>query len=206
MYMNSLFLSPRSDLFRIMLPKELIPKEIYEKWYNIINSVDKNFFRNPEDIINESIQSVELTGISEGGIEQEQPARNSLTGRVEPIHKTTYRATTNPLDQMSNELTITFRHTQGFYNYFLLFESWFWHHAKTTTSDFTPFLILEILGEDGRVMSHVKLVSPVFVSIDTLSLSFNKAERSQETFSCTFKYSDIDFDLGPGETIYASSK
>ena len=67
--------------------------------------------------------------------------------------------------------------------------------------DFTPYLVLEILGEDDTVMSHLIFKSPVFASIDSLQLSFNKVERSSETFNCVFKYSDIDFELGPVKNI-----
>ena len=195
--MISLSLNPTFNRFRIMLPKELIPSEIHEKWYNALNDQDKNFFREPIDIINESIQSVEITGISDSGIEQEQTYRNEDTGRIEPASRVTYRTAANPVSLMNNELTISFRHVTGFYNYFLLFESWFYHHAKTNMQDFTPYLALEILGEDDTVMSHLIFKSPVFTSIDPLQLSFNKVERSSETFNCVFKYSDIDFEFGP---------
>ena len=197
--MNSLFLSPRFDTFRLILPKELIPEKIYEKWYNLINRTDKNFFREPIDLINESIQAVGLTGLSDSVTEQVQSGRNELTGRVEPSSKISYRTSKNPLDLLNNEITVTFRHTQGFYTYFLLFESWFWQHAKTTKLDFAPFIVLEILGENGVVLNHVKLIAPVFSSIDALDLNYNKVERGNDTFTCTFKYSDIDFDLGPAD-------
>ena len=89
--MNSLFLNPRFDTFRIALPKELVPEAIHDKWYNIINRDSKNFFREPIDIINESIQSIEITGISSGSVEQESAMRNMDTGRIEPNGKVSYR-------------------------------------------------------------------------------------------------------------------
>lgn len=198
--MNSLSLSPRFDLFRLSFPKELIPDEIYDKWYNLMNDLDKQVFRNPIDIINESIQGVEITGVSDGGVEQEQTGRNTSNGRIEPSSKVVYRNSSSDLSLMNNSLVVTFRHTQGFYTYFLLFESWFWHYAKTTKDDWTPFLSVDILDEDGVPVAHVVFKHPVFTAIDSLSLSFNKVDRSQETFTCTFNYSDIDFELGPSET------
>ena len=197
--MNSLSLSPRFDLFRLVFPKELIPAEIYQKWYDLMNGLDKQVFREPIDIINESIQGVELTGVGDGGVEQDQAGRNAGTGRIEPASKVTYRNSASDLALMSTDLQVTFRHTQGFYTYFLLFESWFWHYAKTTKKDWAPFLQLELLDEDGVPVAHVIFRHPVFISIDSLNMSFNKVDRSQDTFTCTFKYSDIDFELGPAE-------
>lgn len=196
--MNSLSLNPRFDTFRFALPKELVPDEIYQKWYDVLNRYDKNVIREPIDIINESIQSVEVGGTGDSTIEQNQTYHNPNTKRIEPHSKVTYRSSKNPVDLIPNELTITFRHTQGFYNYFLLFESWFYHYAKENTEDgFVPFLYIEIMDEMGEVVDHVSFSHPVFDSIDSLQLSYNKTDRSFETFTCKFKYSNIDFELGP---------
>lgn len=195
--MNSLSLNPRFDTFRFAFPKELIPDEIYQKWYDVLNKYDKNVIREPIDLINESIQSVEVGGVGESTIEQQQTYKNPHINRIEPNSKSTYRASKNAVDLLPNELTVTFRHTQGFYNYFLLFESWFYHYAKENKRDgFTPFLYLELLDEMGEIVSHVSFAFPVFDSIDALSLSFNKTDRSFETFTCKFKFSNIDFELG----------
>ncbi len=195
--MNSLSLNPRFDTFRFAFPKELIPDEIYQKWYDVLNKYDKNVIREPIDLINESIQSVEVGGVGESTIEQQQTYKNPHINRIEPNSKSTYRSSKNAVDLLPNELTVTFRHTQGFYNYFLLFESWFYHYAKENKRDgFTPFLYLELLDEMGEIVSHVSFAFPVFDSIDALSLSFNKTDRSFETFTCKFKFSNIDFELG----------
>lgn len=195
--MNSLSLNPRFDTFRFAFPKELIPDEIYQKWYNVLNKYDKNVIREPIDIINESIQSVEVGGIGESTAEQQQTYKNPHINRIEPASKSTYRSSKNPVDLLPNEITVTFRHMQGFYNYFLLFETWFYHYAKENKRDgFTEFLYLELLDEMGEVVSHVSFAFPVFDSIDALQLSFNKTDRSFETFTCKFKFSNIDFELG----------
>lgn len=193
--MNSLSLNPRFDKFRLAFPKELIPSNIYDKWYKAINRNCKNFFREPIDVINECIQDVELVGISDAGVEQEQTYRNERTGRVEPKGKVTYRTSANVLDLINTEIQVTFRHTSSFYSYFMLFESFFWHHVKDEARDFTPYLAVEILDEDGVPVCKVILKDPVFTGIDPLHLSFNKVDRSSESFNCTFKFSDIDFDI-----------
>lgn len=195
--MNALSLSPRFDLFRLTLPKEFIPNEIHEKWYKLLNQYDKQVFREPIDIINESIQGVNLAGVGDGGIEQHAAGRNEATGRVEPISKVTYRNSTNPLDMISNEITLTFRHTQGFYTYFLLYECWFYHYCKANKSEWADILPMQILDESGVPISQVIFRNPVYTAIDGLDLSFSKVERGNDTFTCTFKYSDIDFDIIP---------
>ncbi len=199
--MNSLSLNPRFDTFRFAFPKELIPDEIYEKWYNLLNKYDKNVIREPIDIINESIQGIELKGLGDSTVEQAQNYRNPHINRIEPSSNVVYRSSKNPVSLIPNELTVTFRHTQGFYNYFLLFETWFYHYAKENRTDgFTPFLTLEIVDEMGEVVNHITFSYPVFDSIDALNLSYDKIERSFTTFTCTFKYSNIDFELGPQDT------
>ena len=193
--MNSLSLNPRFDIFRLNFPKELIPNEIYEKWSKLLNKNNKNVFREPIDVINECIQTIEIPGVSEGVVEQTQTMRNTQTGRVEPLGKVSYRTAQNPLNIITNKITVTFRHMYGFYSYFLLMECWYYHHSKTTLDEFTPLIVIDILDEEGHALYHIKLSHPIFESLDSLSLSFNKVDRSAETFNCTFAYSDLDFDI-----------
>lgn len=194
-----LSLSPRFDTFRLSFPSSLIPDEIYPKWKEMIDN-SKSVLKEPIDIINESIQGVELPGIGDSTVATTAPMVNTQTHRIEPSADTSYRSTANPLSLMDNSITVTFRHVQGFYTYLLLYESWFYHHSKNITQEFSDHIEIEVMGEDGVVLSHIRLMFPIFESIDGLSLSYNKVERSSDTFSCVFRYSTVDFEIGPSKS------
>ena len=117
-----LSLSPRYDLFRFAFPKDFIPPKLEEKYRKVL-SKNAGVLTSPIDYLNESIQGVSIPGISDLTIEQEQHSHNSMSGgklNVEGSRQNVYKSTSNPLDNINKEFTVTFRFNQGFYNYFLL--------------------------------------------------------------------------------------
>ena len=84
-----LSLKGRQDKFRLLLPDELIPDEIKEKYQKIL--VRKHsFITNPIDYVNESIQKIQVCGFNSGTIDQQQ------SGRGTPL-RTPTRTTQNNL-------------------------------------------------------------------------------------------------------------
>lgn len=190
-----LSLNPRYNLFRFCIPKELIPEDILEKWTEILNRDYKQPIRNPIDIINESVVGVNIPGINESVVKQAQTGKNSLTGKIEPLSDVAYRSTASPWEIIEPSITVTFRHIQGFYNYLLLYESWFYHHSKAST-EFMPDLYLEFLNESGEIIMYMQLMSPVFSGLDGFDLSYDRVERGTDNFTITFTGRAIDFDFG----------
>ncbi len=188
-------LNPRYNLFRFCIPKELIPEEIREKWTNILNEHYKQPIRNPIDIINESISGVSIPSIGESVVKQAQTGKNILTHRTEPISEVPYRSTQSPWELIEPTITVTFRHIQGFYNYLLLYESWFYHHAKDSKEKM-PDLYLEFMNDEGEVMMFMQLMDPIFVGLDGVEVSYDRVERGTDNFTVTFSGRAIDFDFG----------
>ena len=67
--------------------------------------------------------------------------------------------------------------------------------APTIGIPFTMPTSSQIVQQINIILKDIKLSHPIFESLDSLSLSFNKVDRSAETFNCTFAYSDLDFDI-----------
>ena len=191
-----LSLSPRYDLFRFELPKTFLPKEVNEKYQKIL-SRNAGVLVTPIDYLNESIQGVNIPGISDLITEQQQHSHNSSQGlgkiNVEPSRQQSYKGTGNPLDKINKEITITFRFNQGFYNYFMLYETIFWKYCKPTNYPNEDVLYVELMDETGRVSSRVKFFDCVLDGIDGLEFTYSKMERDTGTFNLTFKFNNIDF-------------
>ena len=191
-----LSLSPRYDLFRFALPKDFIPEEVNKKYQKLL---DKNagVLVTPIDYLNESIQGVNIPGISDLIIEQTQHSHNSISGNgrlnVEPSRSNSYKSPSNPLDRINKEITVTFRFNQGFYNYFMLYETIFWRCCKPTDYPNEDVLYIELLDETGRITSRVKFFDCMIDSIDGLDFTYSKIERDSGTFNITFKFNNIDF-------------
>jgi hypothetical protein len=191
-----LSLSPRYDLFRFELPKTFLPKEVNDKYQKLLNR-NAGVLVTPIDYLNESIQGVNIPGISDLTVEQEQHSHNSISGRnkigVDPNRQNTYKATGNPLDKISKEITVTFRFNQGFYNYFMLYETIFWKYCKPTNLPNEDVLYIDLMDETGRATARVKYIDCVLDGLEGLDFNYSKIERDPGTFTLTFKFNNIDF-------------
>ena len=66
-----LSLKGRQDMYRLILPDELIPEEINEKYTKILLD-KKSFIYKPIDLLNETIQKIQVLGFNNGTFAQKQ--------------------------------------------------------------------------------------------------------------------------------------
>lgn len=89
-----------------------------------------------------------------------------------------YRSARNPLSMVDKTFVITFRHTLGFWNYFFMFEAFFYQTLRDTESDSdtlkTNFNVEILNSPAGEVISKVVIKEPVIEQIDALDLSYQK--------------------------------
>lgn len=194
-----LSLSPRYDLFRFAFPKDFIPQSIEEKYLKIINKTP-GVLTTPIDYLNESIQGINIPGISDVLIQQQQHSSNNIQRlphkiNVEPKREAVYRSTANPLEKIGQEFKITFRMNQGLYNYFMLYEIILMQMTKPGEVDQQPILILEIMNEEGEVIAKIYYKGVLIDNIDGLDFNYNKIERDTGTFDVSFKFNNIDFEF-----------
>ena len=195
-----LSLSPRYDLIRFHLPKTFIPTEVEEKYTKFLNT-DTYTIKSAIDYLNESIQGVTMPGITGLTITQQQHGSNNikLDGikkriNVEPMHEINHISSGNPLEKMDKEFKVTFRTNQGLYNYFMLYETAFHYACREYKWDAEPIMYIEILNEEGTVISKVKFIDVYIDGIDGLDFNYSKIERETNTFDVTFKFNNIDFE------------
>lgn len=194
-----LSLSPRHDLFRFAFPRDFLPTEISER-YGIIINKEPGVLVSAIDYLNESIQGINIPGISDVNITQTQHSSNSISRtdkklNVEPSVNIIHTSTANPLDKINREFVVTFRLNQGLYNYFMMYETLFYYICKPILKEEEPVLYVEILDESGVIRSRIKFIDVHMDGIDGLEFNFNKVQRDADTFSVTFKFNNIDFEL-----------
>lgn len=196
-----LSLSPRYDLIKFHLPKTFIPKEIEEKYTKLLNK-DAYTLKSSIDYLNESIQSISMPGISGLTVVQQQRGLNSITAgsglrssiNTEPVHEITYISSANPLEKIDNEFKVSFRLNQGLYNYFMLYETALYYISRKQRWQSEDVMYIEILNEDGSVISKVKFLDVYMDGIDGLEFNYNKLEREFFTFDILLKFNNIDFE------------
>lgn len=196
-----LSLSPRFDTFRFLFPKEFIPSEVYDKWQIVLNK-EPAVITTPIDYLNESIKGITFPSIENLVIQQPQTSthlpntKNRISHiNTEPSQENNTYSTTNPLSNISRNFAVTMRLNQGFYNYFMCYETIFYRICKQYLySDGDNFQI-EIMDETGRVSMIIKLFQCKIEGIDGLELSYDKVERQADTFNLNFVFNNIDLDF-----------
>lgn len=196
-------LKARKDGFRLKLPDEFIVDEINEKYAKILQK-EKSFITKPIDFLNETIQKVQILGLTEATISQQQGARGHSIYNNEKqfaqnrfMHTATdntYRSEVNPLQLIDKTLNITFKHTLGYLNYFLLFENFWYLYSRDIKSDKMNFnFTIDILDGNNKVYSRIILFEPIIHGFDMLDLDYSQPVAQSETFNVVFKYSNIDY-------------
>ena len=197
-----LSLSPRYDLFRFAFPKDFLPKEIEKKYVEILNK-NQAVIISPIEYLNESIKSINIPGLSEALVTQSQHGSNNIfrdnqkLGKIniEPKHDINYNSSNNPLDMIDKEFKVTFRMNQGLYNYFMLYETLFYRICKPTKYPPDKIFKIELLDEDGVIISTINYFDVYIDGIEGLDFSYDKIERDAGTFDVTFKFNNIDFEF-----------
>lgn len=198
-----LSLSPRYDLIRFSIPKTFLPPTIEEKYTRMLNK-DAVTMTTAIDYLNESIQGINIPGLSDLTEQQQQHGTNGIevsdSGQfrrinVEGSHEINYLTISNPLEKMDKEFKVTFRSNQGLINYFMLYETAFHYACKEYEWECEPVMYIELLNEDGTVFSKVKFIDVFMNGIDGIEFNYSKIEREANTFDVTFKFNNIDFEF-----------
>lgn len=205
-----LSLNSNKDNWQLLFDVNFIPDEIKEKYTKVL-SLKKSFITDPVSFVNESIQKIQVLGFSGASFAQQQttvgtPLRDQ--NRISENYfqhaasDVNYRSVANPIQIIDKTLNVQFRMDQGFLNYFILFESFFYKYCRDTTYDeLDQYFIVNIYNELGEVYCRIKLYHPIIDSMDMLDLDFSNVRPSQETFQVVFKYSNIEFEFIESDTI-----
>ena len=197
-------LKGRRDGFRLLLPKEFICDEITEKYTKVLR--EKNsYYHTPIDFVNETIQSVQVLGFTNAVVEQQQTnrgepliydSRDRENNFRYPSTNYNYRAADTPLNLMDKTLNITFRHTLGYINYFILFENfWYQFSRDRKYKDLVDQFSVDIINERGEIYSRIVLYDPLLNGMDMLDLDYTAPVAQSDTFKLEFKYSNFDFEF-----------
>lgn len=171
MILNSL-----NNQFIILFPNKFFYPEIVKKWSPIVKRL-KLPYETTEDFLNASIQNVNFPGINLPNVVQPQGQFNI-----------TYRGGKELEPVLEKDLTITFKLTEGFISYWMLYEQIERYREYAPTVPFWPPMYMSFLDHRGFeliVFTYEKIVP---VSLSQLDISYAKTAAEFNTFSLGLKY------------------
>ena len=198
-------LKGRQDGFRLLFPKNFLVPEIEEKYTNVLKA-KHGYYLTPIDFINESIQHVNVLGFQEGVMQQAQSYKGAQPTLYENRQKQNefmyaasefnYRSGVSPIALTDKTFSVTFRHSLGYLNYFILFENfWYLFSRDMKYEDMVQKLYVDILNERGEIYSRIALYYPMINGMDMLELDYTQPVAQSQTFNVEFKYSNFDFEF-----------
>jgi hypothetical protein len=114
---------------------------------------------------------------------------------------TIYRSPANPESLIDKTLNITFRHTLGYLNYFILFESFLHFYSRDAKSNELPKLLqIELMNGKGSIYARINIKDPIIDGIDMLDFDYTQPIAQSQTFNMIIKYSDFDYEFVQAET------
>jgi hypothetical protein len=200
-----MILNARQNGFMVQLPADFFSEEVtakYEKYYRSLllpyNSLD--------EFMVSTIQGINFPGF-----------KSTLATQVTPLGKIVERQSAKPLeDQFDRTLTITFKLSDAFLNYFIFLDNSINFLAPISTSEennrnslgkassvvqgspnhpyFKP-IRLTLLNNEGYAVASVTLNRPMLTSLSEMKLSYSSNTPQFQTFTATFQYHNFDLEL-----------
>jgi len=194
-----MILNSKSNQFVFNLPADFLFDSVKEKYDPYIKKLYTPF-SNTLDYLNHTIQSVTLPSISIDVIEQNVGPIVYSDDINDPnavkLMKNTMRwQDADDLKNIINDMTITFKLTDSYLNYWIIFENLLTYNNITNQKDYFSDFIINFLNREGYIVLNVKFKMPFPINLTTVDLNYSQVAIDFKTFSMEFIYSNIDIHL-----------
>jgi hypothetical protein len=184
-----MFLNSKSDEFKVEFPRVFIPDHIKAKYAPYLHRLP-TAINDVSDLVNYSIQSINIPSTSYEPITQTQ----AKTSRQDPDARgfnRTHRAVGGTKSLQSKEFTVTFKMVNGYLNYWVMQETFWYHYAHQNKVTYMCDLPVKILDSDSVQMFTAKYTGVLFTGLGEFELSYANNIREFKTFDCNFVYNEF---------------
>jgi|TARA_R100000541_G_scaffold56231_1_gene65512 hypothetical protein len=180
-----MILNSRNNSYDFRFPRKFIPDEVSEKYKKYLNKTPGNLLAEPVDMINYSIQGLNIPGVSFDPVTQ---ADNDGTTRY-------HRGAVPIQNTVSREFTVTMQLLDGFINYWIMMDTLLYYYARSTKEPYIEPMTLRILDAEGSSVAYMEFNKIIMNSINELNLNMAENVADFNTFECTFFYNKLDLRL-----------
>jgi len=180
--MGHLILNSNYSRFQVSFEKGFFPDSVRTKYRRLINRTP-DIFQEIEDLVEFSIQGITIpelgAGVAEQSASQASWARTFKQGKD-----------LQELEDGNRTLSITFKYTDDFLNYFCLRESLveFWRYGDTKNVTYLPSIYLNILDRNGYIVLQYRFNNIIATNIDAFELSYTSNVAEFKNFDVQFAY------------------
>ena len=171
-----MILNNLSNQFVVRFPKGFFYPEIRKKWDPVVERL-KLPYMNLEDFINACVQSISFPSVELNNVSQQQTQ-----------FEIQYRPGKELEPLLEKNLTITFKLTESFLSYWILFDQIEYFLAYEQTVPFWPPMYVSFLDHKGFelvVFSYEKIVP---VNLSQFEISYAQSAAQFNTFTMGIRY------------------
>lgn len=171
-----MILNALNNQFVVQFPKNFFYPEIHARWADVVKRL-KLPYETVEDFINASVQSINFPAVELPTIEQTQHQ-----------YRITYRGGKELEPVIDKNLTITFKLTEGFISYWILFEQIEKFVEYSPTQPFWPPMFVSFLDHHGMELVAFTFEKIVPKSLSQFEISYATTAAEFNTFSLNLVY------------------
>jgi len=179
-----MILNARSNSFYFVFPKGFFPPATQDKYFQYIKSQSIPYDTLTQ-YMNSTIQSVTFPSLQATSVTQTRPLGKTIT----------YQSATPIQNMFSQGFNVSFRMAEGFINYFVMMETLLEHLNFKNPSLFVENLPLQILNNNGDVISTVQFKGVIISSLSELNLNYTQNAPTVTNFTVGFNYNYLSVDL-----------
>lgn len=178
-----MFLSSRNNQFKFEFPRKFIPDEIADKYRAFINRIPGGMIKEPIDIFNYGIQSINLPG----------PSFDPVTQNDFPGFTRNFRDAKPTQELFDRNLTVTMQSFDGFINYWMAVELMQYYYSRDGKQPWVPGGVgLQLMDGEGNLFMTAQLQEMIMTGVGSLDLNFSSNTVDFQTFDITFVYNTLE--------------
>lgn len=179
-----MFLTGRNNQFRFEFPRTFVPKEIADKYRPYINRMPGSMIKEPIDLLNYTIQSINLPG----------PSYDPVTQTDFPGNSRSFKSAQPFQQNFDKALNITCKAIDGYLNYWMCIEIFNYYYSLGGNKNlYVPSPIgIQMLDAEGNNIVTAHIDQLIFNAVGALDLNFSSNTVEFQTFELNFTYNILD--------------
>jgi hypothetical protein len=176
----------QKDLFYVEFTKKFIPNKIEDFYKPYVKSMPHQL-DSPRILVERSLQGVTVPSYQYDGVSQMHVDTLNHNGKT-----TNWRSTMNPQENTVKNLSLTFKLLNGYINYWILLDTFFFHYEMKNPEAFVGDISLRMIDNDNNVMFTRVYKDCIFTGISDFELSYSDNIQTFEVFTIDLQYSSAE--------------
>lgn len=179
-----MILNPKGNNFFFTFPKGFFPAIVVDKYLPYIQRMPFPY-DTVSDFMNSTIQSINIPSITSDTVTQTR-----YLGK-----KAMYKGATPIQDLFEQNFSVTFKHTDGYINYFIMLDTLLYFLSFANPEQHYFDIPIRILDNEGNTIVSFILKQTTLLGVSNFDLNYTSNSPSVSTFNLTFVANYIDIVL-----------